>query len=95
MADNIMFQVDKEAKRKTSEKELKLIWIFFIFGFALGILLSSFWISHEREMLGFRVSDYKLYIQIFCASVILILFEKIYSYTLSVKKRRYLHEIFL
>ena len=71
-----------------NRKYLYLIWIFFVIGMVAGILISTIWVNRDTGFFGLNFPNYKLFIQLFCSVVILLLFEKIYRLSVFIKKRR-------
>ncbi len=85
LEDRIMANIHKAVKQGSGNKKyLYLSWIFFVFGLVTGIMITTFWGEENNyaNILGINSSEYKLIIQILCAFVILLLFERIYRATI-------------
>jgi hypothetical protein len=89
--NNMMFLIKENALKKSSDRKyLKLMYIFFIAGLALGFSIAVTFVDLE-----FKIGDYnfiinKLILLIPLIVIILFLFEKIYKATLvSIGKEKF------
>jgi hypothetical protein len=80
--DQIMAIISQKVEQSPSNrKSLNLAWFFFILGLAAGITISTIFVTTDTIVLGLNLSDNGLIIQILCASVILLLFERLFRQT--------------
>jgi hypothetical protein len=86
--DIVMEEIQKAVEvSSTSRRFLYLSWVFFVFGLAAGIIISTVFIDRETVLYGINFADYKLFIQILCSTVIILLFEKIFKITQEMKRQ--------
>ncbi len=88
--DQIMAIISQKVEQSTSNrKSLKLAWFFFLFGLAAGITISTIFVNTDTILLGLNLSDNGLIIQILCASVILLLFERLFRQTTDKRNKQF------
>lgn len=83
----VMQAVKKEAATHAlKNKYLFLIWAGFAFGLVTGILVALIWVDTGFMVFGVSLSAYKWLIQMGCAVVLLLLFDKIYRYSIQIRQ---------
>lgn len=76
--ENIMLEIYKENERNRSIiKDIKLSWLFFAFGFASGIALTSVFSRFNESILGLSPDKIVVPIQLILSLIFLFLLEKL------------------
>lgn len=87
--DKVMALISQSIKRTTTNpKSLSLAWIFFLLGVVFGIIISTMFINTDTVLLGINLSDNGLIIQILCASIILLLFERLIRQASEIRNKK-------
>jgi cytochrome c biogenesis protein CcdA len=90
LEDRIMDSISKIATQNpANNKSLFLAWFFFLVGLATGVIISTIWISSDRIIFGYNLSDHGVIIQILCSIVILLLFERLFNLTFELRNKHF------
>jgi hypothetical protein len=88
--DQIMAIISKSVQQTTTNrKSLNLEWFFFLLGLVSGIIISTIFVNTDTVILGLNLSDNGLIIQILCASIILLLFERLYKQSADKRNKQF------
>ncbi len=90
MDEQIMTIISQSVQQTSSNrKSLNLAWFFFLLGLVTGIIISTIFVNTDTVVLGLNLSDNGLIIQILCASVILLLFEKLFKQSADKRNKQF------
>ena len=73
----------------SNRRSLNLAWLFFLLGLVTGIIISTMFVNTDTVVLGVNLSDNGLIIQILCASVILLLFERLFKQSADKRNKQF------
>lgn len=88
--DQIMAIISQSVQQTSSNrKSLNLAWFFFLLGLVTGIIISTIFVTTDTVVLGLNLSDNGLIIQILCALIILLLFERLYKQSADKRNKQF------
>ena len=88
LEDRVMIDINKVLNLNSNSRSyLFLAWIFFVFSIIAGVMISTIWINLDSNFLGLSFLRKGLIMQIFCPSVLLLLFERLYRLTIEMKNK--------